>query len=553
MFKTPLTTIWFPLLTIAATVNAAELSVQIVDADSGAALPARVYVEALDHDDAADRWLFVRPYSERGSALPYREQWVPMAGVSERHTTVSKEGFRVQLARGRYRLTVRRGKEYLPHREEFTVGEVDLRRTVKLRRWIDMAAQGWYSGETHVHRRIQELPNVQLAEDLNVSFPVTFWTVKANEPPGLAPSPLRRQGPSPFGPREDRGADMLTIDPTHVIFPRNTEYEIFSIGEQRHVLGAVFILNHQTAFDVGAPPVKPIAERAHREGALLDLDKHSWPWSMMLVPIAKVDLYELANNSLWKTRFGFRRSGNPPAYMNIETDRGGMTEMGWIQYGLQNYYALLNCGFPLKPTAGTASGVHPVPLGFSRVYVYTGETFSGDDWLQGLKLGRSFVTTEPMLLATVNNRLPGETFQAKAGESFTVRGEVTGPHPVDRVEVLVNGEVAATIAGGSQETAAGAFRKTFELDVKIERSSWLAVRTFRVDGERVRFAHTAPWYAMIGQQPLRPRQQEIEFLVDNVRTQIERNREVLSPEALAEFEEALRIYQQIAERAVRDR
>ena len=46
-----------------------------------------------------------------------------------------------------------------------------------------------------------------------------------------------------------------------------------------------------------------------------------------------------------------------------------LNERGWLDFTFQNYYLLLNCGFRLRPTGGTASGVHPVPLGFGRVYV----------------------------------------------------------------------------------------------------------------------------------------------------------------------------------------
>ena len=56
--------------------------------------------------------------------------------------------------------------------------------------------------------------------------------------------------------------------------------------------------------------------------------------------------------------------------MKVERDARGFTERGWIEFGFQNYYALLDCGFRIRPTAGTASGVHPVPLGFGRVYVH---------------------------------------------------------------------------------------------------------------------------------------------------------------------------------------
>ncbi len=86
--------------------------------------------------------------------------------------------------------------------------------------------------------------------------------------------------------------------------------------------------------------------------------------------------------------------------------------------------------------------------------------------------------------------------------------------------------------------------------MKVDRTSWLAVRVFREDGGRVRFAHTAPWRFQVDSQPMQPRRQEIEFLIERVRSEIERNRSVLAPNALAEFEKALAIYEKIATRAV---
>ena len=184
----------------------------------------------------------------------------------------------------------------------------------------------------------------------------------------------------------DPGPKPIAVDATHVIYPRNTEYEIFTVGKKGHVLGAFFVINHKRVFEQGVPPVQPIGKLAHDEGALIDLDKPNWPWSMLLVALLKVDLYELANNHVWRTEFGFPNFGEPaPEYMGVERAGKGFTERGWIDYGLQNYYALLNCGFRLRPTAGTASGVHPVPLGFGRVYVHCPDGFSYDAWVRGLK------------------------------------------------------------------------------------------------------------------------------------------------------------------------
>lgn len=534
---------------LAATLPAAEFRGTVVDADSGKPVASRVYLQSSDGD-----WLFVESASKDGSALAYREQWVPMADSVEKHTTVSAHPFRIELDPGEYTLTVECGKEYLTHSEKITIGEEDVAKTIRLKRWVNLAERGWFSGETHVHRRIEELPNVMLAEDLNVAFPVTFWTINAYEKPGLAPSPLRRQGPSPFGQRKDIGPNVVKIDPTHVFFPRNTEYEIFSVNGERIVQGAVFVLNHRSVFQEGMPPVARLAEKAHREGALLDLDKHSWPWAMMMVPIAKVDLFELSNNSVWRTKFGFRRSSSPIApYMKVERDAdGALTELGWLIFGFENYYSLLNCGFRMQPTAGTASGVHPVPLGHSRVYVHTGSKFEPDVWLNGLRKGRSFVTTGPMLFAMLNDAPPGEVFRQNDGQqNYLLKIESISDRPIDRIEVIRNGEILQTAEPIREFDAKPPFRSTFSLRITLDESSWLAVRSFqKMPDGRFRFAHTAPWHIEVDDQPVKPRREEVEYLISRVRDQIKRNRNVLRKNELAEFEKAQSIYEGILKRAV---
>lgn len=550
------------LITLIATVlstsisHSAPFTGTILDEDTDEPIPARIYLRA-----ATGEWRFVTSATPEGSALPYREQWVPTEGSEEKHTTVSAHPFEIDLEPGRYFLTIERGKEYLPLTETLEIGDQPVRKTFRLKRWINLAERGWYSGETHVHRRIRELPNVMLAEDLNVAFPVTYWTTDAFAAPDLRPSRLRRQGPSPFGPRKDPGPERIAVDSSHVIFPRNTEYEVFFIDGKRHTLGALFILNHRSVFQSGMPPVAAIAKQAHEEGALLDLDKHSWPWAMMLVPVAKVDLFELSNNSVWRTQFGFRNSGvKLPAWMNVEKDdeRGGLTEWGWLNFGWENWYTLLNCGFRLQPTAGTASGVHPVPLGHSRVYVHTGPEFVADHWIDGLRKGRSFVTTGPVLFATLDQQKPGHVFEAAnpGGRKLSIRS--FSDRPIDRIEVIVNGKVRETFRPGPQHPqvkgAEGGWRLSIDRDISIETSSWIAIRSVQlVEDDRKRFAHTSPWHIEIPGNPLHPRKEETDFLIGRVRSEIERNRGVLPKEALDEFFEALRVYEEIATKAERAR
>jgi len=510
---------------------------EIVDAQTGRLLPARLYIQ---RDDG--QWFFARSAAPDGSAVRYdKRNWIN-TNAAELHVTLSAHPFVADLPPGRYTLTVERGKEHLSLTNVVEVRSAPAQVRLPLRRWVDMAGRGWFSGDTHVHRTLDELPNVMLAEDLNVAFPLTYWVTRAFAPPSS-------------GDKNSAAADarLIEVDPTHVIWPRNTEYEIFTVNGARHTLGAVFVLNHQSVLDLGAPPVKPIAARARAEGALLDLDKHNWPWSLALVPTMGVDLFELSNNHVWRTHFAFTNwAAGAPAYMGLDYDGQRGTEHGWVHFGLRTWYALLNCGFRLRPTGGTASGVHPVPLGFGRVYVYCPGGFSYEAWLKGLNEGRSFVTTGPMLLAQVNGKQPGQVLalQNRPTHAFNVTGRAYSERPLTDIEIIVNGEVTRRLRPENTPMPGGGYENAIAARVALSGSGWIAARCFehRPEG-RFRFAHTAPFHIEVENRPLRPRKVEVEFLAGAVETELERSRGVLPPEAIAEYEEALAAYRRLGENA----
>jgi hypothetical protein len=508
---------------------------EVVDASTGRAIPSRVSIRG---DDGA--WYFPEVTTPAASSIPYRKKAIGRPEIVEMHATLSAHPFVVRLPAGRYALTAERGKEYHPEQIAFTVGDSPPALVVRLRRWIDMAARGWYAGDTHTHRTLAELPNVMQAEDLNVAFPLLDWVREAFVPP------IERREAS----FRDPGAATIRVDDRHLIVPRNTEYEIFSVAGKGHTLGAFFVINHKTPLDLGVPPVKPVAERAHREGALIELDKHNWPWSMALVPVMPVDLFELSNNHVWQTEFAFGDFGEAPAdAMRIERDSKGFTERGWIDFGFQNYYALLNCGFRLRPTAGTASGVHPVPLGFGRVYVHLDGPLDAEAWLKGLDAGRSFVTTGPMLFATLNGLESGRPIrQAEATPPPSrVAGLAESRNPLDRIEIVKNAEVAKTLPPANQKTVRGSYESPFDTEVAIDGTSWVAVRCFeRLSDGRERFAHTAPFHVDVPGRPLRPRRYEVDYLIRRVETQIERSSGVLPAAAIDEYRAALKAYRELA-------
>ena len=507
----------------------------VVDAADDSSVAARLYLRNTE----GERFL-VRSSGPDGSSVPYSKQRSEES--VEVHTALSAHPFEAKLQPGSYTLTAVRGKEYLPADANVTVNRGDRPQVeLRLRRWIDMSRHGWYSGETHVHRSMDELPVLVLAEDLNVALPLTYWVTAAGSPPA--------QGDKNSPAVEAR---LVEVDSHHVIYPMNTEYEIFTVDGGRHTLGAVFALNHRSMLNLGAPPMAPIARQVHGQGGLLELDKHNWPWSMMLVPVMDVDLYELANNHIWRAPFHFRLFGEPPAeHMQVERDQDGLTEEGWIQFTFENYYLLLNCGFRLRPTAGTASGVHPVPLGFGRVYVHLGEEFSYERWIDGLDDGRSFVTTGPMMDVRLDGRLPGRPSedQPPSEASRRLTGWIRSAAPVTAIEVVAAGEVIRRIEPENVQEDSGGFLSQLDEQVPVDGSTWFAVRCYERRDGRLRYAHSAPFHITVPGKPLRPRREEVDYLVRRIDAELARHRGVLTATAIAEYERAKAVYEGLREAA----
>ena len=511
---------------------------KIVDSDSKLPVAARVYVQSAD-----GKWFFPKSADPAGTAVEYKKQIGPTS--LEQHVTLSAHPFVVEVPPGKYTITVERGKEYVPLSKEVVVEKSAVDVTLPIRRWINMAEQGWYSGDVHAHRPLADMPNLVLAEDLNVATPLSHWVTVADVDPVK-------------GNRTPQGTvkpEWIAVDKTHGIYPLNTEYEIFTVGGKSHTLGAVLICGQKTPLDRGVPPVRRIAEQAHAEGAFLDLEKHSWAWSPMIVPLMKVDLFELANNHCWPTDFAFSSwtLDAAPKYMNLDLTDKGFTEWGWIDFGFQSYYAYLNCGFRMMPSAGTGSGVHPVPLGFSRVYVHVPGEFTFAKWREGLLAGRSFVTTGPMMRMQFNGEEAGHTFSSESGKfPIRVTGVVESMSKLDRVELIVNGAVVREATLKWKPHLYGFSEAVVDEIIQLNGSGWLAVRCFEArPDKRVRFAHTAPVFVDVPGMPLAPRKVEVEYFIERIERELARHKDVLNADALDEYREALAIYRELLSRATR--
>ncbi len=504
------------------------LRLGVRDDATGAALPARLYIR--DEEGG-----FHLPPPESGFHV-YNNADTGF-NVRETYTLLPAKPVDIPLPPGGYELTVERGRAYLPLTAMVTVraGQA-VQPPLRLRRIIDMAARGWYSGDVHVHTPPADLPAAMLADDLNVAFPISAWAIADDAVPA----------PKPPATIPARG-EVVAVDPTHIYWSLNTEYEIFRCRGERHVLGAVLILGHQRPFTMTVPPLAGMIAEARSQNAILDLEKPSWPWTPAVAPLIGSGTFGIANNSMWrqKTVSAYLWGREPMDWVGAAP----LTARQFVDYGLENWYALLNCGFDLVPSAGSANGVHPVPAGTSRVYVRVDGPFSYEKWLEGFRQGRSFVTDGPLLLMTVDGREAGDRVTLSAGERRTVQVDVEAVcvDGVERVEMLWNGDVRCSRpgTGGGDDPAARSLR--FSEALTIEGSGWLAARCFeRGSPDQPRFAHTGIVRFTDPTRPLYPTTGQIRYLIEQVEALIERGRTHLAPEALTEFERALEVYRKIA-------
>jgi len=173
------------------------------------------------------------------------------------------------------------------------------------------------------------------------------------------------------------------------------------------------------------------------------------------------------------------------------------------------YYRVLDAGIRLAPSAGSASGLLPNPVGFDRVYVHLDDRLDYDAWWQGLKAGRSFVTNGPLLLVDANGQLPGHVFLvAEAEMSVALHVRVLSNDPVQSVQLVRDGRVAEIGVFDASTGTATFTRQSFD------RSGWFLVRTIADRKDTFRFASTAPFYVEFEARPRRISHAAVQFFID---------------------------------------
>ena len=153
------------------------------------------------------------------------------------------------------------------------------------------------------------------------------------------------------------------------------------------------------------------------------------------------------------------------------------------------------------------SSLHWTPLvGAMRTYVRTPDgSRTMEGWFQGLRDGRAFVTTGPLVELTVNGEIPGGEIELPASATaVSVRARVRSITPLARAWLVHNGREVGEVPLAADRTTGG-----FEGEVAVTGSGWIHLRAEGVPEERypldARYAQafTNPVWFTVGGAPIR--------------------------------------------------
>ena len=277
------------------------------------------------------------------------------------------DGSRCGSRREPYRYTVERGPEYRRVRGSLEIASgAEIALAIALERIVDLSRRGWWSGDLHIHRPLEDVPLLLRSEDLRVGPVLTVWNQQS----------LWRR-------RELPGELLVAVE-------KDRWMHLLSCEDERGG-GALLYFNLREPLDFRGDgrefpsPLKHLAVARSRPHVWIDIEKPFW-WDVPTwLATGRVDSMGIANNHMCRsTMYESEAWGKARDDERLPPPRGN----GF--YSQELYYRFLNCGFRIPPSAGSASGVLPNPVGYNRVYVRLDEPFSYASWWRGLR-GRSLV------------------------------------------------------------------------------------------------------------------------------------------------------------------
>ncbi|MDX6744798.1 CehA/McbA family metallohydrolase [Actinocorallia sp. A-T 12471] len=432
----------------------------VVDDETGEPLTCRLHFHTADGVPLA-------PYGHHAHLNSDGNTWNLDVGGDVRlgrRTYAYVDGeFELWLPHGTVTVEAARGFDYLPLREELTILPGQRTLELRLRRLYDPEADGYVAGDTHVH------------------FVSTHGAELEARGEGVRVTNLllSQWGHLHTNAEDFRGRPHTSHDGhTHV----------FTGQENRTaMLGHINLLGLRE-------PVRPWCTGGAEESELgggMETTLSRW-----------ADECHAQGGTVVLAHFPVP---NGEAAALIATGRlDGVEMIAYDDYNIGQYYRYLNAGYRLTLVGGTDKMSAEVPIGLLRTYARVPDPEEMDywDWCAGVRSGDTVVTSGPHLRLDVDGAAPGGLLLGRGGRSVPGSASFRSLFPVDRLEIVVNGEVAASRRWDEPVTEGD-----LSFAVTVEESSWVVARCYgpgegvarHMDvWERPIMAHTSPVYLADG-------------------------------------------------------
>lgn len=442
----------------------------VIDDETGQPVPCRVHFRSPDGIPS-------QPHGHHHRVNAHMNTWHIDVGGDLRlgHTSYAYIDGTCQgwLPRGEVLVDVARGFEYEPLRTRVTIEPGQQELTLRLKRWCNMNARRWFSGDTHVHFLSTQGSHTEArGEDLNiVNLLLSQW------------------GHLFTNAEEFIGGPSVSRDGRTIVYA--------SQENRQHMLGHLTLLGLKkpvmpwcsdgpSEAEMGGTlevTMSDWADRCHAQGGTVILphlpDPNGEPAA--LIATGRVDAVE------------FLRHGAEPSL------RGSMYNHG-------EYYRYLNGGYRLPLVGGTDKMSSDVPVGLYRTYVFIPpeQDFTYETWCANLAAGRTFMSGGPLISLSVDGHAIGDTVHLHGnGGTVEVEAWAESIFPIHTLEIVRQGRVVA-----ATEERTGTRRLELKTRIKVDSHTWLAARVggpgytrpiLHHDAwRRGVMAHTSPIYVACG-------------------------------------------------------
>jgi hypothetical protein len=412
-----------------------------------------------------------------------------IVSYTETHYFHAAGEFTVELPPGPATVRLKRGVEFLPWERQVEVRSgTETLVEAELERFTNLRERGWMSGDTHVH----DLH----AGDLRIT-PDDLVAQAEAEALEVVHALIHVDGSRTMG------------DPARFVagrHPASTERVFLRYGQEyRMPFGHRTFLNPERLFYPLATGVRGTAREA------------PFPPLFEYIRRLRAEQGDQVVVGMPHPYFAYLAEGVPftggsPSEIPLDAALGVVDffDVNCIpssETGSAAIYArLLNAGFRLAAAGGSdtfSDTSRDPPLGTGRTYVRLRDGEGPENWPLGLRAGRSFSTNGPLLELEVDGHGMGEEIQRGGPAVLPVRARAVSAVPMERLMVLVNGEVWREAAGdpAADPVAGSPFELEISGELDLTESAWIAVRA---EGPRSvwttdssLFAHSTPVYVVL--------------------------------------------------------